>query len=102
LANDTPGGELRDNFLKRALARLPAVHVPTQRQAAKKEFGGLTAREREIALLIARGKSNREIANELVISDKTTERHVANILLKLGFSSRSQVAAWLVEKRVAK
>jgi ATP/maltotriose-dependent transcriptional regulator MalT len=100
LANNTPEGKLRDNFLKRASATLPAAHIPTPRQAAKKEFGGLTAREREVAILIARGKSNRDIANELVISDKTTERHVANILLKLGFRSRTEVAAWLVEKRV--
>ncbi len=54
----------------------------------------LTAREHEIALLIARGLSNRAIADELVISPATAARHVANILGKLGFSSRAQVAAW--------
>ncbi len=59
-------------------------------------------REREIAILIARGKSNRNIAGELVISEKTTERHIANILSKLGFNSRAQVAAWVVAKGLDK
>lgn len=91
-------GPLRENFLRSALAVIPAAHVAIPRQAAKKEFGGLTAREREIAALIARGESNREIANELVIGENTTERHVANILSKLGFNSRTQIALWATEK----
>ena len=58
----------------------------------------LTAREREIAALIARGLSNRGIADELVISPATAARHVANIFTKLGFSSRAQVAAWAAQR----
>jgi predicted ATPase/DNA-binding CsgD family transcriptional regulator len=58
----------------------------------------LTARELQTAALIARGLSNRAIADELVISPATAARHVANILTKLGFSSRVQVAAWMVER----
>jgi DNA-binding NarL/FixJ family response regulator len=54
----------------------------------------LTPREYEIVLLIGRGLSNKEIADELVISPATAARHVANILGKLGFSSRTQVASW--------
>ena len=54
----------------------------------------LTPREHEIVRLIAQGLSNREIADELVISPATAARHVANILAKLGFSSRTQVASW--------
>ena len=54
----------------------------------------LTPREHEIVLLIAHGLSNREIADELVISPATAARHVANILAKLGFTSRTQVASW--------
>jgi DNA-binding NarL/FixJ family response regulator len=54
----------------------------------------LTAREHEVVALIARGASNRAIAEELFISPATAARHVANILGKLGFNSRSQVAAW--------
>jgi len=55
----------------------------------------LTPREREIAALIARGLSNRAIADELVISQATVARHVANMLTKLGFSSRARIAAWV-------
>jgi DNA-binding NarL/FixJ family response regulator len=57
----------------------------------------LTRREREIVSRIARGYSNRQIADDLVIATSTTERHVANILGKLGFQSRTQVAAWAIE-----
>jgi DNA-binding CsgD family transcriptional regulator len=102
LAQNVPEGMLRNNFLKQALAAIPAPHAPTPRQSAKKEYGGLTAREREIAALIAQGKSNREIAIELVIGVNTTERHVANILAKLGFSTRTHIAVWATEKRLAK
>ncbi|HEY7144445.1 MAG TPA: LuxR C-terminal-related transcriptional regulator [Streptosporangiaceae bacterium] len=59
----------------------------------------LTAREREIAALIARGLSNRGIAGELVISPATAARHVANIFTKLGLRSRAQVAAWVAERQ---
>ena len=54
----------------------------------------LTPREREIAALVASGYSNKAIADELVISPATAARHVANILSKLGFTSRAQIAAW--------
>ena len=56
--------------------------------------GGLTVREREIVALIASGRTNKAIADELFISPATAARHVANILAKLGFSSRAQVAVW--------
>ncbi|SNS87808.1 Predicted ATPase [Streptosporangium subroseum] len=58
----------------------------------------LTCREWEIAELIARGMSNKAIADDLVISPATAARHVANILAKLGFSSRTQVATWVIEQ----
>jgi DNA-binding CsgD family transcriptional regulator len=51
-------------------------------------------REREVVALIAAGRSNKAIAEELFISPATAARHVANILAKLSFSSRSQVAGW--------
>ena len=60
--------------------------------------GGLTPRELEIVALIAKGHSNRAIGEELVISPATAARHVANIMLKLGFSSRAQIAAWAVRE----
>ena len=54
----------------------------------------LTPRELEVARLIAAGRSNKQIAAELVISQRTAENHVERILIKLGFTSRAQVAAW--------
>jgi DNA-binding NarL/FixJ family response regulator len=60
----------------------------------------LTRREREVASLIARGASNRQIARELVIAERTAERHLENILAKLGLQSRTQVALWAVEHRI--
>jgi DNA-binding CsgD family transcriptional regulator len=57
----------------------------------------LTPREREIALLVAQGLSNREIAAQLVIAQRTAEGHVEHILAKLGFHSRAQIAAWAAE-----
>jgi DNA-binding CsgD family transcriptional regulator len=56
--------------------------------------GILTPREREIVTLIVAGRSNKAIASELFISPATAARHVANILAKLGFTSRAQIAAW--------
>jgi predicted ATPase/DNA-binding CsgD family transcriptional regulator len=61
---------------------------------ARRAPSPLTPREHEIVLLISQGLSNREIADELVISPATAARHVANILAKLGFTSRTQVASW--------
>jgi non-specific serine/threonine protein kinase len=58
----------------------------------------LTARECEVAALVARGRTNREIAAALVISERTADAHVQNILNKLGFSSRAQIAAWAAER----
>ncbi|GIH63214.1 ATP-binding protein [Microbispora siamensis] len=58
----------------------------------------LTRREREIAELIAQGRSNKEIASALVISQRTVEGHVEHILDKLGFASRAQIAAWMAAR----
>ncbi|RZK93673.1 MAG: LuxR family transcriptional regulator, partial [Rhodococcus sp. (in: high G+C Gram-positive bacteria)] len=58
----------------------------------------LTKREREVADLIAEGLTNQAIADRLVISPRTAQGHVEHILAKLGFTSRTQVAAWVVER----
>lgn len=58
----------------------------------------LSRREREVALLVSRGISNRNIANELSISPATVERHVSNIMLKLRVHTRAQIAAWAVSR----
>jgi DNA-binding NarL/FixJ family response regulator len=72
---------------------------PAAGEAVKPTTGAppsvLTRREREIAALIHQGLSNKEIASALVISRRTAETHVENILTKLGFTSRTQVAAWV-------
>jgi non-specific serine/threonine protein kinase len=59
--------------------------------------GGLTQREIEVVHLLGQGRSNREIADELVISVRTVERHVENVLGKLDLGSRSQVVVWAAQ-----
>ena len=54
----------------------------------------LTARERQVALLLADGLANRAIADQLTVSERTVESHVRNLLTKLGLTNRTQVAAW--------
>jgi tetratricopeptide (TPR) repeat protein len=93
---------LRERFLHTALELLPKEKPPLTRQAAKQAFGGLTPREREVAALVAQGKTSREMADLLVVSERTAEVHVSNILGKLGFTSRAQIAAWAVEKGLTK
>jgi non-specific serine/threonine protein kinase len=61
----------------------------------------LTRRELEVAELVADGLTNPEIAARLVISVRTAQGHVENILRKLGFNSRSLIAAWVTERRLA-
>ncbi|HWJ07905.1 MAG TPA: helix-turn-helix transcriptional regulator, partial [Nocardioides sp.] len=57
----------------------------------------LTRREREVALLVHEGLSNQQIAERLVLSTRTAEAHVENILRKLGFTSRTAIASWVAE-----
>jgi DNA-binding NarL/FixJ family response regulator len=57
----------------------------------------LTARELEVLRLVASGKTNREIAARLVLSERTVDRHVSNIFAKLGVSSRSAATAYAYE-----
>ena len=70
------------------LARVEALAAP-----ATPEFHGLTAREQEVLRLVAAGRSNREIASELVLSEHTVARHLQNIFAKLGVSSRTAASA---------
>ena len=58
----------------------------------------LTPREREILVLVAQGRSNREIARILLISERTARTHVSNVLTKLGLASRTQAALWAVRE----
>jgi ATP/maltotriose-dependent transcriptional regulator MalT len=102
LAADIPDQALRENFLTQTLALFPPTRSISARQAEKKKFGGLTERERQVAAFIAQGKSNREIADALFVGERTIETHVSNILSKLGFEARTQIAAWAADKGLAK
>jgi non-specific serine/threonine protein kinase len=75
-------------------SRSTSVEGPDDRKGPDGIAGSLTSREVEVAMLIARGFSNRQIAEALVIALPTAERHVANILHKLQLASRTQVAVW--------
>jgi DNA-binding CsgD family transcriptional regulator len=76
-------------------ASLSSADVPVSPSPAL-TLPGLTARESEVARLIARGLSNRQIAEALIISERTADSHVYRVLNKLGFTSRSQIAVWAV------
>jgi len=99
-AIDDPG--LRAQFTETALASLHQETALTARRAAAEKFGGLTAREREVVALIAQGKSNPAIADALVVTKRTIETHISNIMFKLGANSRAQIAAWAGEKALVK
>jgi DNA-binding NarL/FixJ family response regulator len=58
-------------------------------------LAALTAREREVALLMARGRTNEQIAGELFVTLKTVEKHAGNALRKLGFRNRQELGEWL-------
>jgi DNA-binding NarL/FixJ family response regulator len=67
--------------------------VETERAAALAPAVGLTRREHEVALLLARGLTNRELAQDLVIEVKTVKNHVQRVLEKIGVRSRGQLIA---------
>jgi len=79
-----------------ALARLAKISRTAQAEAA----GGLTKREVQVLALVAAGNSNRAIAAELFLSEKTVERHLSNILTKLGVGSRTAAAAYALERGI--
>ncbi|MBW5482695.1 response regulator [Streptomyces bambusae] len=74
-----------------------AIALLAQDETAPARGGStLTEREREVLALIADGRSNREIARALVLSEKTVKTHVSNILMKLDLADRTQAALWAV------
>src|SRR5262249_4614162 len=73
LADELAAATPRERFLREAAPIVPAAAQPTPARAAKQRFGGLTAREREVARLIARGLSNRGIADQLILGERTIE-----------------------------
>ena len=81
-----------------ALDAAPSKVQETERPEGDTGTDLLTTREREVAALVAHGLTNRQIAARLVITERTAETHVQNILNKLGFTSRAQVAARAVQR----
>lgn len=81
-----------------ALARALGVTAPTITPEPTVVGSQITPRQREIAQLVAQGLSNRSIAETLVLSPRTVEGHVENILSKLGFTARAQIAAWVAQQ----
>ncbi len=67
-------------------------------KAARDDSHSLTKREQQVAELVAQGMSNKEIAQRLVIAQRTAESHVDHILAKLGFSARAQIATWVTRR----
>ena len=78
-----------------AAAPLMAAHA-TPAAAPRGGLGSLTVREREVLDQLARGRSNREIARELHVSEKTVKTHVSSVLAKLGVQDRTQAALYAV------
>jgi two-component system, NarL family, response regulator LiaR len=77
------------------------VHALSERPAAAPAFDGLTARERDVLTLIAQGRSNKRIALELGISEKTVKTHVGHVLAKLDVTDRTQAAVLAVQAGLA-
>jgi DNA-binding CsgD family transcriptional regulator len=100
LADEVPDSELRDNFVRQANAMMALPRPSTPLRMAKEANSGLTRREREVAALVATGKSNREIAETLVLGVRTIEGHVSSILGKLGLTSRTEIALWAMENHL--
>jgi ATP/maltotriose-dependent transcriptional regulator MalT len=78
------------------VARIDTLAAP----AASRELHGLTGRELEVLRLVAAGQTNKAIAAELVLSERTVERHVSNIFAKLGVSSRAAATAFAYERKI--
>jgi DNA-binding CsgD family transcriptional regulator len=100
IAARIPDAALRDSFVRAAAAMLPrqtATAAPIAPAVAN-----LTRREREVAALIAGGRTNREIATTLVLGERTVETHISNILGKLSLTSRREIAAWAIEHGLAR
>ena len=99
--SDEIGMPVLTERIQLALARLgarPRRRMPDGRRDTESPKGSvLTPREREVAALVAEGMTNRQIGESLFVAERTAETHVENILMKLGFTSRSQVARWVLD-----
>jgi DNA-binding NarL/FixJ family response regulator len=99
LLPEAPTPALADSLQQYVAAQTPSAFRQETQEQPQIGDGFLTPREQEVARLVAQGATNREIAAQLVISERTAETHVGNILNKLDFTSRAQIAAWVVEQK---
>jgi DNA-binding CsgD family transcriptional regulator/tetratricopeptide (TPR) repeat protein len=97
MASTLRNDELASQFERCALTTLPGVPNSVARRIKTRQAGGLSPREHEVAKQVALGRSNREIADALIVGERTVESHVGNIMSKLGLTSRRQIASWLSE-----
>ena len=83
-------------------AEEPVLSIPVARRPGGNSatFAPLTPREEEVALLVSRGLTNRQIGSELFISEHTVATHIAKILKRLALSSRSRLSAWVADRRL--
>ena len=94
----SPGQAIEYARSDEEVRELPTL-VSQQQPLPEERTEKLTRREREVALLVAQGLTNPQIASELSVSRSTANNHVARILRKLGLRSRAQIAAWVTERR---
>jgi DNA-binding NarL/FixJ family response regulator len=88
-------GAAPDVHAAAAMATAAATHA-----GSATDTHGLSARELEVLRLVASGKTNKTIAGELFLSEKTVDRHVSNIFGKLNVSSRAAATAWAYQHRI--
>ncbi len=94
LATQAPDPDSGAAFARQALDTLPKPRALTPRRATQQAFGGLTEREREVAALVAQGRTTRAIAVALALSERTVEKHIENLMAKLGVDTRTQIGVW--------
>jgi DNA-binding NarL/FixJ family response regulator len=85
----------REDEAQRAATSTPGPFA--RPRGAGPRVGGLTRREHEVAVLVTSGYTNRQIAEQLVITEGTAENYVQRILGKLGFNNRAQIAVWAIQ-----
>ena len=98
-AQMTPYGDVpRAGTYRPKIALAPDREEPavTQNHVAPANCGGLTVREREVVILLMSGMTNRRIAEELYIAEKTVEMHITHSLRKRGLHTRTELAVWAV------
>jgi DNA-binding NarL/FixJ family response regulator len=102
---DPDGSDLHVNAARQLFKRLNAAsclaHVADQTgKGPRRRIGALSNREVQVLRLLAAGKTNRETAEALFISERTVARHVSNIFDKLGVSTRAGATAWAYQRNL--